>query len=101
MERLGYTVHVTRGTSLEEKLRNIQRGTELKTEVFEMSDENTIKNEVLDKPKSLFFGVSSDLINNDGVYALDLEQPSTVSLSFGLQKDSEYREVNKALYVVA
>ena len=90
--RLGYTVAVRRETSLEEKLRNIKRGIDLKIEAFDDDSVNT-KSEILNKAKTLLLGVSSYFIIIDGVYALDLEQQSTLLLSFGLQKNSEYTQI--------
>ena len=96
VERLGYTVMVKSGTSKEEKLKNIKslrKHLKIESSDVKLDENNKLYNLLNDKAKALFLGVSSYFTLNDGVYALDLKQPTTSLNSFGLQKDSEFTKI--------
>ena len=98
--RLGYTVFAKHGTSTAEKLKDIQNLTGLNIQIIDFSNEKLRNNSwfvsdvVLDQAKALILGVSSTFADSsDGLYALALDQPTEILLSFGLQKDSEYTKI--------
>ena len=96
VERLGYTIMVESGSSKEEKLKNIQsfrKQLKIESSDVKLDENNKLYNLLNDKAKTLFLGVSSYFTFNDGVYALDLKQPTTSLNSFGLQKDSEFTKI--------
>ena len=101
VERLGYTVIAKHGTSTAEKLKDIQNLTgNLNIKIIDFSNEKLrndswfVSDVVLDQAKTLILGVSSTYAaSSDGLYALALDQPTEILLSFGLQKDSEYTKI--------